>query len=72
MWTPTYVEGLAVTLDYYEIEIEDVISSVSASRLIENVISLQTIQMFLSVMLMRDLNWSLKILVFIWCKSVNV
>jgi outer membrane receptor protein involved in Fe transport len=34
VWTPTYVEGLAVTLDYYEIEIEDVISSVSASRLI--------------------------------------
>ena len=34
VWTPSYVEGLAVTLDYYEIEIEDVISSVSASRLI--------------------------------------
>ena len=34
VWTPTYVEGLAVTLDYYEIEIEDVISSVSATRLI--------------------------------------
>ena len=34
VWTPSYVEGLAVTLDYYEIEIEDVISSVSATRLI--------------------------------------
>ena len=34
VWTPTYVEGLAVTLDYYQIEIEDVISNVSASRLI--------------------------------------
>ena len=34
MWTPTYVEGLAVTLDYYSIEIDDVISSVSASRLL--------------------------------------
>ena len=34
VWTPSYVEGLAVTLDYYHIEIEDVISSVSASRLI--------------------------------------
>ena len=31
---PSFVEGLAVTVDYYEIEIEDVISSVSASRLI--------------------------------------
>ena len=34
VWTPTYVEGLAVTLDYYSIEIDDVISSVSASRLL--------------------------------------
>ena len=34
VWTPSFVEGLAVTVDYYEIEIEDVISSVSASRLI--------------------------------------
>ena len=34
VWTPTYVEGLAITLDYYQIEIEDVISNVSASRLI--------------------------------------
>ena len=34
VWTPSYVEGLAVTLDYYSIEIEDVISSVSASRLL--------------------------------------
>ena len=34
VWTPTYVEGLAVTLDYYSIEIDDVISQVSASRLL--------------------------------------
>jgi iron complex outermembrane receptor protein len=34
VWTPTYVEGLAVSLDYYSIEIEDVISQVSASRLL--------------------------------------
>jgi len=34
VWTPSFVEGLAVSLDYYEIEIEDVISSVSATRLI--------------------------------------
>ena len=31
VWTPSYVEGLAVTLDYSQIEIEDVISNVSAS-----------------------------------------
>ena len=34
VWTPSFVDGLAVSLDYYEIEIEDVISSVSATRLI--------------------------------------
>jgi outer membrane receptor protein involved in Fe transport len=34
VWTPPYVEGLAVSLDYYEIQIDDVISSVSAQRLI--------------------------------------
>ena len=34
VWTPSYVEGLAVTVDYYNIDIEDVISSVSATRLI--------------------------------------
>jgi|TARA_B100001094_G_scaffold192390_1_gene186252 outer membrane receptor protein involved in Fe transport len=34
VWTPSYVEGLALTLDFYEIEIENVISQVSASRLI--------------------------------------
>ena len=34
VWTPSFVEGLAVTADYYKIEIEDVISSVSATRLI--------------------------------------
>ena len=34
VWTPQYLPGLAVTLDYYEIEIEDVIGSVSATRLI--------------------------------------
>lgn len=34
VWTPSYVEGLALTVDYYEIEIEDAISSVSASRLL--------------------------------------
>jgi len=34
VWTPMNIEGLAVSLDFYEIEIEDVISSVSASRLI--------------------------------------
>lgn len=34
VWTPPYVENLSLTLDYYDIEIEDVISSVSASRLI--------------------------------------
>jgi iron complex outermembrane recepter protein len=34
VWTPPYLENLSLTLDYYDIEIEDVISSVSASRLI--------------------------------------
>lgn len=34
VWTPPYVEGLAMTLDYYEIKIDNVISSVSAQRLI--------------------------------------
>jgi outer membrane receptor protein involved in Fe transport len=34
VWTPSYVEGLAVSLDYYQIEIDNVISSVSATRLI--------------------------------------
>jgi len=34
VYTPSFIEGLALSLDYYEIEIEDVISSVSASRLI--------------------------------------
>ena len=34
VWTPSFVEGLAVSLDYYEIEIDNVISSVSATRLI--------------------------------------
>jgi len=34
VWTPSFVEGLSVTVDYYDIEIEDVISSVSATRLI--------------------------------------
>ncbi len=34
VWTPPYLEGLVVSLDYYQIEIENVISSISASRLI--------------------------------------
>ena len=34
VWTPSYVEGLAVSVDYYNIKIDDVISSVSASNLI--------------------------------------
>ena len=34
VWTPPYVDGLAVSVDYYNIEIEDVISTVSASNLI--------------------------------------
>ena len=34
VWTPPYLQNLAVTFDYYEIEIEDVIGSVSATRLI--------------------------------------
>jgi outer membrane receptor protein involved in Fe transport len=34
VFTPTFAEGLAITLDYYEILIEDVIGSVSATRLI--------------------------------------
>ena len=34
VFTPTFVEGLAVTIDYYDIEIDDVIGSVSATRLI--------------------------------------
>jgi iron complex outermembrane receptor protein len=34
VYTPAAVEGLAISVDYYEIEIEDVISSVSATRLI--------------------------------------
>jgi iron complex outermembrane receptor protein len=34
VWTPSFVDGLAVSLDYYEIEIDNVISSVSAQRLI--------------------------------------
>jgi len=34
VWTPPYVEGLAVSLDWYDIEITDVISSVSETRLI--------------------------------------
>ena len=34
VWTPSYVEGLAVSVDYYNIKIEDVISTVSATNLI--------------------------------------
>ena len=34
VWTPSYAEGLAVSVDYYNIKIEDVISSVSATNLI--------------------------------------
>ena len=34
VWTPQFAEGLAVSVDYYDIEIEDVIGSVSATRLI--------------------------------------
>ena len=34
VYTPTYLEGFALSLDYYKIEIENVISSVSATRLI--------------------------------------
>ncbi|EGG29137.1 TonB-dependent receptor [Aequoribacter fuscus] len=34
VWTPSYIDGLVVSLDYYKIEIENVISSISATRLI--------------------------------------
>lgn len=34
VWTPSYVEGLALSVDYYNIKIDDVISSVSATNLI--------------------------------------
>ena len=34
VWTPQFVDGLAVSLDFYDIEIKDVISSVSRTRLI--------------------------------------
>jgi iron complex outermembrane receptor protein len=34
VWTPPYVERLSLSVDYYKIEIEDVISSVSATNLI--------------------------------------
>lgn len=34
IWTPKFAEGLAVTVDYYDIEIKNVISSISAGRLI--------------------------------------
>jgi outer membrane receptor protein involved in Fe transport len=34
VWTPGYLDGLAISADYYNIEIEDVISTVSATNLI--------------------------------------
>lgn len=39
VWTPGYIDGLAVSVDYYNIEIEDVISSVSATNLINECFS---------------------------------
>ena len=39
VWTPPYIENFALSLDWYEIEIANVISSVSASRLINECFS---------------------------------
>lgn len=36
VWTPAFVENLSVTLDWYEIEIEDAITDVSAQNIIDN------------------------------------
>ena len=54
VWTPSYVEGLAVSLDYYQIEIDNVISSVSATRLINECYESTNFQMRLNVMRMKD------------------
>ena len=34
VWTPPYIEGLAISVDYYDIQIDDVISSVDRTQLI--------------------------------------
>ncbi len=36
VWTPAFVEGLSMTLDYYDIEIEDAIISVAAQDIADN------------------------------------
>jgi outer membrane receptor protein involved in Fe transport len=36
VWTPDYLKGLSVTLDYYDIEIEDAIISVAAQDIADN------------------------------------
>jgi len=36
VWTPSYVDGLSVTVDYYDIEITDAIISVSAQAILNN------------------------------------
>jgi len=39
VWTPSYAEGLALSVDYYNINIDDVISTVSATDLINECFS---------------------------------
>lgn len=36
VWTPTFIENLSVTLDWYDIEITDAITSVSAQDILDN------------------------------------
>jgi len=36
VWTPSYVEGLSVTVDYYDIEITDAIIEVTAQDILDN------------------------------------
>ncbi|PCH97207.1 MAG: TonB-dependent receptor [Gammaproteobacteria bacterium] len=36
VWTPSYLEGFSVTLDFYDIEIQDAIISVSAQNIADN------------------------------------
>ena len=36
VWTPTFVDDLSITLDYYDIEIDDAISFISAQSVVEN------------------------------------
>lgn len=36
VWTPEFVDDLSITLDYYDIEIEDAISYISAQKVLNN------------------------------------